>query len=252
MTISPDGTKIASAVLSDGFIELLDFNMQTGVISNSRIIPDFPDAWGIAFSPSSKLLYATRWWSDSVFQYNLADTTLSSIIASKLLVGHATASNSYNYQAGYIQIGPDNKLYIARYQTHYLAVINSPDMIGLECSFENNGVYLGPGYSTAGISRSPSSLTFPVSVQNISRQHQELKIIPNPSSGNFRIFVNGLSVNSQYNLKITDLTGKTLIQKTQKYLTNENLTPNELPEGVYFVTVEIKDKVLRTKISIIK
>jgi len=130
MTISPDGSKIASGVLSDGFIELLDFDMGTGVVLNSRIIPDFPNAWGIAFSPNSMILYATRWWTDSVFRFNLSDTSLSAIIASKELVGLATASNSYNYQAGYMQLGPDGRIYIARYETHYLAVINSPDVFG--------------------------------------------------------------------------------------------------------------------------
>jgi PKD repeat protein len=163
MTVAPNGKMIASGVLSTGFIELCDFNMSTGKITNSRVITDFPNAWGIAFSSNSKLLYATRWWSDSVFQYNLTDTTLSSIISSKRLAGHATATNSYNYQAGYMQLGHDSRIYITRYQTHYLAVINYPDKYGTDCGFVNDGMFLGKTMSNAGLSRVPSRCNLPVS-----------------------------------------------------------------------------------------
>jgi PKD repeat protein len=174
MTISPDGKMIASGVLSDGFIELCDFNMSTGKITNSRILPDNPNTWGIAFSSNSKMLYATKWWSDNVFQFNLTDTSVSSIISSKRLAGNATASNSYNYQAGYLQLGPDKRIYIARYQTHYLAVINYPDIYGSDCVFMNDGFFLGTNMSNAGLSRVPSRCSLPTS--NFLSQIQYLTV----------------------------------------------------------------------------
>jgi len=191
MTISPNGKMIASGVLSDGYIELCDFDMGSGRIYNSRIIQGFPDAWGIAFSPNSKVLYAVKWWTDNVFQFDLSDTSITAITASKTLIGHATASNAYGYQAGYMQLGPDRKLYIARYDEHYLARIDFPDILGLECGFVNDGVYLGSGTSTAGLSRVPVRPGIPLGATEPVMNSEPITIIPNPASEQFRIQLPG-------------------------------------------------------------
>lgn len=250
MTVSPDGKLIASGVLSSGYIELCDFERSTGKISNSRIIPDFPNAWGIAFSPDSKMLYATRWWSDSVFQFSLYDNTTSEILLTKRLIGHATASNSYNYQAGYMQLGPDGRIYITRYQTHYLAVINAPDNPGSECDFVNNGVFLGAKFSTAGLSRVPVRTSYPAGVANELLRETAVKVFPNPSNGNFRVGSSRLKPGEEVELEITDCLGKVVARKWFKYLDSQMLSFPELKPGIYTMKIRSGQNRLISKVWI--
>ena len=238
MTVSPDGKMIASGVLSDGYIELCDFDMTTGRISNSRIIPDFPDAWGIAFSPNSKMLYAVRWRTDSVFQYDLRDTSLQAIIESKTLVGHATASNSYGYQAGYMQLGPNGKLYIARYEEHYLAVINYPDYLGAECGFVNDGVFLGAATSTAGLSRAPVRRSIPVGVNETEKSSQlSFTVFPNPANTSIVVHCSS-GAEGNFTLDISDVNGKNVIGNISSGKSHLSVDISALPKGIYFVKLQ--------------
>jgi hypothetical protein len=251
MTISPDGKMIASGVLSDGFIELCDFNMANGHISNSRIIPNFQNPWGIAFSPDSKMLYATRWWTNNVFVFNLSDTTLSAIIASGMLIGYATSSNAYNYQAGYMQLGPDNRIYISKYESQYLAVINFPDIYGLGCGFVDDGMYLGPKTNTAGLSRVPSRPSFPVSVPPLNKTNMSVRICPNPSNGNFKLYWPALTSGSEYTLEISDLLGKIIIRENIQYVSPVTLSFPQLVPGIYNLRIRNNTEVFTQKISIV-
>ena len=237
MTISPNGKMIASGVLSDGYIELCDFDRATGRIHNSRIISNFPNAWGIAFSPDSKLLYAVRWWSDSVFQYNLSDTSLPAIIASKTLIGRATSNSSYGYQAGYLQLGPDKRIYVARYGEHYLARINYPNIPGTECGFVNDGVYLGSATSTAGLSRVPVRPSIPVGIPDPLNQSAELIISPNPSTGLFRLGCEAIHTGTTVDCMIRDTWGRVVSKQSFIYAPGKVLSFENLQNGMYFINL---------------
>lgn len=156
LTFSVSGTTVASGVYDNGTIELFDFNLSTGTLSNVRTITGYPHIWGIAFSPNDSLLYITKWTSDDITQFDLNAGTISDIMASATIVGQATSTNP-NYSAGYLQLGPDNKIYVARFQMNYIGVINSPNTLGNLCGFINNGVYLGAHTSQAGLSRVAST-----------------------------------------------------------------------------------------------
>jgi hypothetical protein len=250
MTVSPDGKTIASGVLSDGYIELCDFNISTGMISNSRIIPGFPDAWGIAFSPNSKMLYAVRWWTDSVFQYDLRDTSLQAIIQSKTLVGNATASNAYGYQAGYMQLGPDGKLYIARYEEHFLAVINNPDSLGTACGFVNDGVYLGSATSTAGLSRAPLRRSIPVGIKEFEKSPQlSFTVLPSPAKTSIEIDLNSRD-DRNFTLDICDVNGKNVIQTISSCQSRLKVDISMLPKGVYLVKLNSDKGIAVNKVVI--
>lgn len=152
LTFSPNGTTVASGVYDNGTIELFDFNSSTGVLSNARTIAGFPYIWGIAFSPDNSKLYITQWTSNNLTQFDLNAGSISNIMASATIVGHATSTNP-NYSAGYLQLAHDHKIYVARFQMNYIGVINNPNALGNLCGFVNNGVNLGSHTCQAGLSR---------------------------------------------------------------------------------------------------
>lgn len=150
MKISPDNTKLALAVYDMAVIEFFEFNNQTGDISNPITINNFDNAWGIEFSPDSKKIYASKWQGSDIWQFNLTNYDYSSISASACMVGNATVNGS-QYQAAYMQLAPDRKIYIAKYSSEFLGVINNPDNQGSLCNLVDNGFNLRPGHSLAGL-----------------------------------------------------------------------------------------------------
>jgi gliding motility-associated-like protein len=167
LTFSPDGSTVASGVYDNGTVELFDFNHTTGMLSNVRTITGYNHIWGIAFSPDNSKLYITQWTSNDITQFNLNAGSISNIISSATVIGQATSTNP-NYSAGYLQLAPDNKIYIARFQMNYIGVIDSPNASGTACGFVNNGIYLGSSATCqAGLSRVASNHTINFTSQNI-------------------------------------------------------------------------------------
>ncbi len=153
LTISPDGTKLVNALTCQNKFELFDLNINTGVLSNSISIPGNVgggSAWGTAFSPDSKKLYVNSIFGQSVFQYDLNTYTQSAIVASKYTL-YTSGSNGYNF--GYMELGPDNKVYIAKPSASNITVINSPNSYGAACNFSLLGPSISPKTSSHGLSR---------------------------------------------------------------------------------------------------
>ncbi|MFH1320316.1 MAG: SBBP repeat-containing protein, partial [Bacteroidota bacterium] len=127
---SPEGSKLALGNHApDGKLIICDFNKITGVISNPVQLnhSGILGAYGVSFSPNSKYLYAAVDLFNTVsilkqivrfditkFDPNMTSTVISTDIA--------------RYRA--LQLGPDNKIYIAKEQNDNLAVINYPDNTG--------------------------------------------------------------------------------------------------------------------------
>lgn len=174
LTISQDGSKIANALTCQDKYELFDFNINTGVISNSIAIPgNSGNAWGTAFSPDSKKLYTTSIFGADVFQYDLSIYNTSSIVSSKVSV-YNTGSTGYNF--GYLELGPNGKIYITRPNISFYACINSPNLVGAACSFSFNGQSIGSASGKWGSCRiaynipssSFSSISLNTSISNIT------------------------------------------------------------------------------------
>jgi gliding motility-associated-like protein len=154
MTISEDGSRLASAIYSDGKIELFDFNLATGQVSNPIILQGFTKSWGIAFSDNNRYLYFTEWYNDKVWQFDLISGNASTILASKTLVGTGTfPTGTSGYKIGYLERAFDGKIYIAKFGQHYISCINNPNAAGSACGFVDNAVHLGSRTCDAGLSR---------------------------------------------------------------------------------------------------
>ncbi len=146
MKVSPDGTLIASAVRSK-FVEILDFNNATGQVSGTPRTFDTSAApfqsilvYGLEFSPNSKLLYVTT-TGGSPNQLLQLDLTSSTPVWTQLF--SSTGTGNY-YDTGQLQLGPDKKIYVARFNKNYLSVIGSPNTAGTGANFVNIGPSLPP------------------------------------------------------------------------------------------------------------
>lgn len=149
MKISPDGTKIATANFDQNF-HLYDFDAVTGTVSNQKVIT-FPSigghgSYGIEFSPNSNMIYlADHRGENRVFQFDLTLETPE-------LISNSRVSLAANVQAlGALQLGPDNKIYLARENSLFLGVINQPNVIGTACDYVADAVNLGGRTSSLGL-----------------------------------------------------------------------------------------------------
>lgn len=157
LTISPDGTKVLNALTCQDHFELFQFNAVTGVVSNSLSISgNGGSAWGTAFSPDSKKIYVNSIFGNSIFQYDINVYNQSTIQASQYTVV-ALSSGGYNF--GYMELGPDSKLYIARPGNTHLSVVNNPNSVGAACNFSLIGQSLGNQLSNHGLSRIAYNIT---------------------------------------------------------------------------------------------
>lgn len=143
ITVNRANNKVAMATYSDGNIEIYDFNNSTGVLSN-RVALTYYRAWGLEFSPNGQFLYATGWYQSNIFQYDLSTYTSAAVSASQVDLGPCNGE-------GYLQMGPDQKIYVAKYQTSYIGVINNPNNPGTACNFVDQGFYTGGPQSSAGL-----------------------------------------------------------------------------------------------------
>lgn len=154
MSFSDDGSKLVNGIYDDGLIEVFDFNIATGTLSNYIGLSGFTKIWGVAFSNNNQFLYFTEWFNDKVWQLDISSGVSSSIIASKTLVGTGTfPTGSSGYKIGYFQNAPDSKIYIAKFGQHYISAINNPNLSGTNCNFVDNAVNLGAKVCNAGLSR---------------------------------------------------------------------------------------------------
>lgn len=139
MNISPNGKKLAVAngLLS---VELFDFDAQTGVISNAKIIKSPAKCYGIEFSPNSNLLYVSS--ENLLLQY---DTKAQDIPATQTIVGTVEVASS-------IKLAPDAKIYVVnKYLSKSLSVINNPNIAGTGCNFAADAVDLGGRETFVGL-----------------------------------------------------------------------------------------------------
>jgi photosystem II stability/assembly factor-like uncharacterized protein len=79
----------------------------------------------------------------------------------------------------------------------------------------------------------------------------DVNIFPNPSSGNFTISLNGPNQEA-FDICISDVTGKTLMQKTM----NTTVTPQQIfdlsqsPKGIYLINIKTNSEIITKKIVI--
>ncbi len=141
MKFSPNARKLAFALWVKSAFDVVDFDPCTGKASNhiSLYSPNFNQAYGVEFSPDSKLLYGSSIAGPSnIYQFDLSAGTPTQIVDSAVLIYRNFAS----YVIGDLQLGPDEKIYGATNLQSRLAAINFPAVRGTGCGFVEIAVTL--------------------------------------------------------------------------------------------------------------
>jgi gliding motility-associated-like protein len=150
MKVSPDGTKLASAIHGTKVFEIFDFNAATGDVTNA-IVSDtiFLDAYSVEFSSDSKFLYGTATPVNVepldpphslIYQFDISDGNQIFEPSSYVTIALDTVGSYY----GGIQLGTDGRIYVSRSPNGYgaLSVIQNPKRKGLACNFKESDVPL--------------------------------------------------------------------------------------------------------------
>ena len=145
---NPDGNKLLACYygLSSGGVnrmEAYDFNNSTGVVSNALTLASDVGLYGCEFSPNGRMVYGGT-NQGLLLQFNLCAVSNAAIVASRFVLGNLGPF------IGSMQLGPDNKVYVARNQTS-LSVINNPNTAGAGCGYSNASISLAGRSSRMGL-----------------------------------------------------------------------------------------------------
>ncbi len=143
---SPDGQKLAIAhqqrgtttggVSSNGVVMLYDFNPSTGTVSNGLQLKNNINPYGIEFSAEAKKLYVSYDVNSSSSGIRQYDLLAADIPGSEVFI--SVISNT-----GALQLGPNKKIYFTEFGSLFLSAINSPELDGPLCDFQQFVVEVG-------------------------------------------------------------------------------------------------------------
>ncbi|MBA4241942.1 MAG: hypothetical protein C0448_14545 [Sphingobacteriaceae bacterium] len=245
LKISPDGTKIANCTYKYNIFELYDFNDFTGVVSNALAInTNYYYNYGVEFSPNSKLLYVSNTEQNSyIMQYNLINYNVNAILNSAIVIDHQyTFSTPY----GSLQLAPDGKIYIAKYNSAVIFLISKPDVLGTGCQFGYPGIWIGPYSSRLGLPNHVAGYyktTYVPPIEEPIIEVCENYIIPNA------ITPNNDGINDEFKITcdedIIEPQSLIIYNRWGEFVFNRDKginNLNDVTDGVYFYTFKI-DKI---------
>jgi uncharacterized protein (TIGR02145 family) len=142
---SPDGTRMVA--LYDNLFEFCQFNSSTGQITPLFTIQYIGNNSPCAeFSVDNRLLYVNSLWGGgSIFQYDATLSDSALFEQSKVLVTANACSEAW------LQRGPDNRIYVADYETDTLGVIYNPEIQGTGCNYQRCTVPLAGNICLMGL-----------------------------------------------------------------------------------------------------
>ena len=281
LTFSQDGSLLSFSKL-DSTIFIFDFNTQNGILSlrDSIILPSSNQmVYATAISPDNSKLYASIWDTGTgigdtnycyVSQFDLNSSNISnSRIDLDSVFFYWGSPNGYGF-IGRLQLAPDQKIYVSRWNqdnafvtnpnTEYsldsIDVINSPNLPGFSCGFQKNFLFLNGKPTQIGLPNFVSNFTAPTTpINNCETGINEftslnqVQIYPNPFSTQTILQTNNLFHNATLTLdnylgqtvkEIKNISGQTVI-----------LQRNNLPCGLYLIRLTQDSKVIMTKKIII-
>ena len=255
MKASPDGTKIALVFsnTNPAVAELFDFDNTTGVLSNPINLQtdttSNSNIYGVSFSPDNSKLYISAGGKAKIYQHDLfaGGGVPDSIINSKTLIASLTDGTSHS-----LQLGPDGKIYAARFGKDFLAVINNPNAVGSACGFQDNAISLNVKFCSLGLPNFIDSYNYGNGLVdcstglNESSRESALFFYPNPFYDRTTIeFV--ISITGQVTLDIYDLMGVKVASlydnEAQEGRVNKvNFESANLSGGIFFYVLRANEE----------
>ncbi|MBE7510781.1 MAG: T9SS type A sorting domain-containing protein [Bacteroidia bacterium] len=281
LTFSPKGDKL-NLIMSDGIIEVFDFNRCTGILSNANIIyntPLFPNGnnafSGSAFSPNGNFLYVTQGGNLPPYYILQIDLSNNDIDTVAQVTSFGT---SFTRGTGTLRLAPDGKIYIATiardsiggiwypYPSNfyspdnmYLATIDSPDVKGVGCSYNPYSFYLGgkrcyfglpnnPDYELGALAGSGCD-TLTNLTPDPTPLERGVRIFPNPAKD--FIFIRGTGITS---IEIRNIAGVVLKKQTFNYQGEVivSVSLQNYSQGIYQVKASSETEEKTAKLIIIR
>ncbi len=141
--------------------ELFKYNTATGVLVDPILISIIDTVnilnsfWSAEFSPCGHFLYTKRDIDSTLTQFCLLNYDSVSIINSITSIGGISPKpGSNNFQTGSFQLGPDQKIYIARPDTKKISRIVSPNIQGAGCTYVDSALVF-PNRNWFGLPNNP-------------------------------------------------------------------------------------------------
>ena len=149
--------KLISCDVDINSFVIYDFNPEYGLIgiNNPIVIPASDDStlyrpYSAAISEDGSKFYGSC-YGRAIIQWDLFAGDNDAIIESRTTICDTNTENANNINFGTIRKGSDNKMYIARHRSNYLAMINEPNEAGEYCNFADEGIYLEGTQSGYGL-----------------------------------------------------------------------------------------------------
>ncbi len=245
---SPLKNQIAMACHVNSF-ELHDFDNSTGITSNPVVMmsSNYALAYGVEFSPDGTRLYGSEYGSgDNVYQFDLTAGSAAAIISSATLIGTGSGLTTT------MQTGPDQKIYVALEFTSSVAVINSPNQLGVACNFVNNAVTLTGATCNAGLPNIFVEYVSPVGVEEAQSGNEGFTVYPNPAEEDLTVTFKSAK-KAVATIEIFNTIGEKTFQQdigTKAGVNRVELTNALLTEGIYFLRVTTDGKTLSKKLTV--
>ncbi|HYG16207.1 MAG TPA: T9SS type A sorting domain-containing protein [Bacteroidia bacterium] len=139
------GDKIAVCLYIAQRVELFDFDNGNGTVKNIKRLQTTGLTFGLEFSSSNNHLYVVD--RDKVLlQYDLTSNDETSINSSRKIIHNFPPDIAYK-----LQIGLDNRIYVANSGKQKIGVINKPNLNDTFCEFRINSFNLSPKQSLYGL-----------------------------------------------------------------------------------------------------
>lgn len=129
-----------------GLVRLFDFDINNISLSNERLVLDRGYPMGMEFSPNNEFLYVSTITpygaGGAIYQY---EVNRQDIADTEVQVFFSTMTH------GIMQLGPDGKIYKSPGEynyNQYIAVINHPNLKGLSCDYDHQGLELPHYYKS--------------------------------------------------------------------------------------------------------
>ena len=176
MKTSPNGEKLISLLYDEDTIDIFDFDSSGGTLSNFLTITGMTfdvGPYGLEFSSDSSKFYVSEGAGEKVYQFDLSYTAGTDIMNNVIEVGNVSGSS-----LGALQMGPDERIYVADYNSSNLHIIHRPNGLGVQCNFQQSGFSL----TTSAVTGTSSFWGLPNIITNKSLSCDRSVYIVNKSS----------------------------------------------------------------------
>lgn len=149
---SPDGRFLASADFDGNEVEIVEFDIDKGIILSQKSYKGNEleyGVYGLEFSRNSKFLYLTTWEPINASRYysRCLQLDINPFLYNNSINLYEVHELAHDVDDGgmwSLKRGIDSKIYISREERSYLSVINNPNSSGSACNFQE----LGPSITT--------------------------------------------------------------------------------------------------------